>query len=60
MIDLDIYCPNERTERLLQLLKTQLNKNYPTTKVYMSSVGMNDHWLQQIYNFYNKEEVTNG
>ena len=59
MIDLDLYYPNERVEKFLEQLKIKLNKNYPTTKVYISSARPNSHWLQKIYNFYNNEEVKN-
>ena len=60
MIDLDLYYPNERVEKFLDSLKVKLKKDYPTIKVYISSAGLNNHWLRKIYNFYNKEEVTNG
>ena len=60
MMDWDLYYPNEYVEKFLDSLKVKLKKEYPAIRVYISSVGMNDHWLQKIYNFYNKEEVTNG
>lgn len=60
MVDLDLYCPNERVEKFLESLKIKPNKNYHSIKVYISSANPDSHWLQKIYNFYNKEEVTNG
>ena len=59
MVDLDLYCPSERVEKLLEQLKIKLNKDYPRTKIYISSASLDSHWLQKIYNFYNKEEVVN-
>ena len=60
MIDLDLYYSNERVEKFLDLLKVKRNKDYPSIKVYISSANTDLHWLQKIYDFYNKEEVTNG
>lgn len=50
MIDRDIYYQNETVEKFLQLLKTRLNKDCSTTKVYISTVGPTRHWLERFYN----------
>ena len=46
MIDLDIYCPSTKVEMFMQQLKAQLNRDYPTTKVYISTVNPYNHWLK--------------
>ena len=57
MIDLDIYHTNQVVEEFLRLLKVRLNKDYPTTKVYISSANPYNHWSQKLYNFYNNIEL---
>jgi hypothetical protein len=54
MIDLDIYHTNETVENFLQSLKLNLNKDYPTTKVYISTANPNNNWLQKQYIIYNE------
>ncbi len=50
MVDFDIYYTNPKVEMFLESLKIRFNKDYPTTKVYISTVGMGDHWLRKLYN----------
>jgi hypothetical protein len=50
MIDFDIYVPSPRVENFLQLLRIKLNKDYPTTNVYISSAGYNDNWIRKVSN----------
>jgi len=57
MIDLDIYRPNQVVEEFLQSLKVKLNKDYPTTKVYISTASPYNNWLQKLYTFYNNTEL---
>lgn len=56
MIDFDIYVPSPRVENLLQSLKIRLGKDYPTTKVWISTANPYNPWLEKLYNFYNKKE----
>lgn len=57
MVDLDIYYTNQVVEEFLQLLKVKLNKDYPTTKVYISTANPYNNWLQKLYNFYNNTNL---
>ena len=57
MIDLDIYRPNQVVEEFLQSLKVRLNKDYHTTKIYISTANPYTSWLEKLYNFYNNTEL---
>ena len=59
MIDFDVYCPSPRVENLLQSLRIRLNKDFPTTKVYISTANPYNNWLEKLYNFYYKKEEEN-
>lgn len=57
MIDLDIYCTNQAVEEFLQSLKLKLNRDYPSTKIYISTVNPHNYWLKNLYNFYNNTRL---
>lgn len=56
MVDRDIYYVDPAVEEFLQLTAARLRKDYPTTKVYISTANPYNHWLEKLYNFYNKKE----
>ena len=56
MIDLDIYYPNAQVEMLMQQLNERLNRDCPTTKVYISTANPYNHWLKKSYIIYNEKE----
>lgn len=56
MIDLDIYYPNAKVEMFMQQLKVRLNRDHPTTKVYISTSSPYNHWLYKSYIIYNEKE----
>lgn len=57
MIDLDVYAPNPVVEKFLQSLKVRLNKDYPTTTVYISTASQDNYWLRELYNKFNNTEL---
>ena len=58
MVDFDIYCPDQRVEKFLSELKLKLNKDYPKTKVYISTANQNNHWLYDLYKRRTKNETS--
>ena len=54
MIDFDIYCPNPKVEMFMEQLKLRLDKDYPTTKVYITSSNPYSNWLYKQYIIYNE------
>lgn len=57
MIDLDIYRPNREVEGFLEYLKVKLKKDYPSIKVYISTLNPYNSWLQKLYSIYNNTEL---
>lgn len=57
MIDYDVYRINPKVEEFLKTLKVKLNKDYTTTKVYISTARPYSNWTQILYNFYNNTEL---
>lgn len=57
MIDQDIYFINPRVEELLKVIKAKFKKDYPSTKIYISTANQNSSWLQKLYNIYNNTEL---
>ena len=49
MIDFDMYCPNSRTENLLQQFTLKLTKEHPHIKVYISTANPYNNWLYELH-----------
>lgn len=60
MIDLDIYRPNQYVEEFLESLRVRLKKDYAPIKVYISTASHDNHWIQNLYTFYNEKEEKDG
>jgi hypothetical protein len=57
MINLDLYLPDERTEKFLCLLKSKRNIDSTPIKIYISSANPYNNGLQKIYRIYNNTEL---
>jgi hypothetical protein len=60
VIDIDTYYINPEVEEFVKPFKLNFRKPYCPIKVYISTANPYNHWLQKLYNFYNKKEEQNG
>ena len=57
MIDRDLYCTNQLVEEFLESLKVKFKKDYPSTKIYISTASQDNYWFKKLYSFYNNTEL---